>query len=452
MGMTRIAGLGWLALVATGCTTPIDLVDTDGVADTGDEGQTDGSAGSGSSDGDGSDQSDDGDTDNGPICAVGTEGCPCDRGTCDAGLACAFDVCAPLAGDCGNSTVDPGEGCDDGNLTDGDGCNADCLPSARNLVTLSVGSDTASIATAVTTDGNAIIVAGGDNDVQASDAWVHKYDGQGTELWAAVVPDPAQLWSVTASDDGAIAVSGGLFPEEALAFGMFYVARYDADGEPLGEFVSESHNAAGMVAADPAGGFLVAAGIAAAVRLEGDELTEQATDGRTIGGLDVTPGGVLTAFGDMEPLVYWVGSFDTTQDVSTVSWQQTMSERPMDLATDDAGNVVVLGQTSADDEWWLRRFGPAGEEQWKSVLELDSLGRPNAVAVDSHGRIVVVAEGGHPNLGGGRWIAKYHPDGEVLWVVEEDEGEARDVSIGDDDQVVVCGRTETQGWIGVYAP
>src|SRR5207248_1704812 len=33
-------------------------------------------------------------------------------------------LCAPAG--CGNLTLDPGEECDDGNLTAGDGCEADC--------------------------------------------------------------------------------------------------------------------------------------------------------------------------------------------------------------------------------------------------------------------------------------------------------------------------------------
>src|SRR5690606_13520241 len=35
-------------------------------------------------------------------------------------------VCEP-AGECGNSVLDAGEACDDGNTTNGDGCDAACL-------------------------------------------------------------------------------------------------------------------------------------------------------------------------------------------------------------------------------------------------------------------------------------------------------------------------------------
>src|SRR5438105_3518080 len=37
---------------------------------------------------------------------------------------CSGGLCVPLA--CGNSVIQPGEQCDDGNNTSGDGCSADC--------------------------------------------------------------------------------------------------------------------------------------------------------------------------------------------------------------------------------------------------------------------------------------------------------------------------------------
>lgn len=64
----------------------------------------------------------------GPGCAPGDEGCACDEGACAEGLVCIDEVCTvPL---CGNGVVDAGEGCDDGNRTDSDGCDLDCTISA----------------------------------------------------------------------------------------------------------------------------------------------------------------------------------------------------------------------------------------------------------------------------------------------------------------------------------
>lgn len=48
----------------------------------------------------------------------------CDDGNVSAGDGCAADCTLEPA--CGDSAVDEGEECDDGNATDGDGCEADC--------------------------------------------------------------------------------------------------------------------------------------------------------------------------------------------------------------------------------------------------------------------------------------------------------------------------------------
>ncbi|MCX4242723.1 RCC1 domain-containing protein [Paraliomyxa miuraensis] len=70
----------------------------------------------------------------GPICTPGELACACDDGACSGDLSCIEGVCTvPL---CGNGAVDAGEACDDGNRTDGDGCQVDCTvsPGAAEVV------------------------------------------------------------------------------------------------------------------------------------------------------------------------------------------------------------------------------------------------------------------------------------------------------------------------------
>jgi cysteine-rich repeat protein len=45
---------------------------------------------------------------------------------CPPGWACTADLSACILGSCGNGVIDGAEVCDDGNVTDGDGCSADC--------------------------------------------------------------------------------------------------------------------------------------------------------------------------------------------------------------------------------------------------------------------------------------------------------------------------------------
>lgn len=50
-----------------------------------------------------------------------------EAGECQAGARCENCVCViPPPNPCGNSKIDPGEACDDGNQKEGDGCNAQC--------------------------------------------------------------------------------------------------------------------------------------------------------------------------------------------------------------------------------------------------------------------------------------------------------------------------------------
>jgi cysteine-rich repeat protein len=56
----------------------------------------------------------------------GELGCACyDNGTCNDGLDCRDDVCAPPS--CGNGALESGEDCDDGNSASGDGCSEACV-------------------------------------------------------------------------------------------------------------------------------------------------------------------------------------------------------------------------------------------------------------------------------------------------------------------------------------
>jgi cysteine-rich repeat protein len=45
---------------------------------------------------------------------------------CPDGTTCAAVQAVCIVGNCGNGLVDPGEQCDDGNITEGDGCSANC--------------------------------------------------------------------------------------------------------------------------------------------------------------------------------------------------------------------------------------------------------------------------------------------------------------------------------------
>jgi len=57
---------------------------------------------------------------NGEVCTMDNQ---CDSGQCDT--TTTPGICEPAVG-CGNGSIQAGEGCDDGNTTNGDGCSASC--------------------------------------------------------------------------------------------------------------------------------------------------------------------------------------------------------------------------------------------------------------------------------------------------------------------------------------
>lgn len=81
------------------------------------------------------------DADTGPdVClAPAPPGCPCGGDDdCGVGTACLDGICNPPT--CGDRAVDRGEACDDGNLIDDDGCDADCQLS-RGVAGVAAGAE-----------------------------------------------------------------------------------------------------------------------------------------------------------------------------------------------------------------------------------------------------------------------------------------------------------------------
>ncbi|KIG12668.1 hypothetical protein DB30_01156 [Enhygromyxa salina] len=62
-------------------------------------------------------------------CDVGTLDCECTSGDgCNAGLVCNGGICEEIVAVCGNSEIETGELCDDGNSDNTDSCTTLCMP------------------------------------------------------------------------------------------------------------------------------------------------------------------------------------------------------------------------------------------------------------------------------------------------------------------------------------
>lgn len=110
------------------------------------------------------------------------------------------------------------------------------------------------------------------------------------------------------------------------------------------------------------------------------------------------------------------------------------------------GDDDDTGDSESGEETGDEMPPQTGELQWHTVWE----GSPNwdwgaGVAIDSQGDIVVAGvTNQHPHFGeGDQWLAKFNPDGELIWSIEQDFMEETDtlsdVVIDRDDRIVVVG-------------
>ena len=117
---------------------------------------------------------------------------------------------------------------------------------------------------------------------------------------------------------------------------------------------------------------------------------------------------------------------DCTQTVDTSIWTDTVAggagiqERGQGIATDDMGNVYVIGyiiESVGNPDVWVRKYDPDGSETW--TVTFDPSGgdddRGYGIAVDSAGNIFICGDTtptpGETDL----WFAKLDPNGAELW-------------------------------------
>ncbi|MCA9653978.1 MAG: hypothetical protein KC501_28915 [Myxococcales bacterium] len=127
------------------------------------------------------------------------------------------------ANTCGNGMLEPGEVCDDGNTTSGDGCSATCQPESCAMVwswTEPVDDgDPGANDTTVDGTGN-VYVVGDTPGPSDNDIWVAKWN-----------PDGSQAWSQRIDSGNGIDVGLGIAVDEA---GEVYIAgRVAGDGDAM---------------------------------------------------------------------------------------------------------------------------------------------------------------------------------------------------------------------------
>ncbi len=398
-------------------------------------------------------------------CPTGTESCPCDAGSCEAGLVCEAGLCIP-GPLCGNGAVEPGEACDEGPANDDQGlCKTDCTvqtcgdgfvgPREGCDDGNQINEDGCTNVCALPTCGDGILHPGeacDDGNAEDSDACL-------TSCVSASCGDAVVWAGVEGCDDG----ENGVDTDACLS---------------------------GCVAAS-CGDTLVWAGVEGCddgndvdldgcnldCKITGELVWEQVWGDPEPGvcdyfhGVDVGPGGVVVAVGSHDKLA--IPTHDCELIVRAYSstgeplWSAEIAgpggacDQAWGVDIDADGNAYVAGHiydpVEANHDQWVGKFSPAGELVWSNVL-----GRANddfgyGLAIDGLARVVVVGSRQDPDLDYDLAIRWLTAEGEPITDTQiEGEGAAYALDVHTrGDATYVTGFVSVAGqsqdiWLGRY--
>ncbi|MEZ4379783.1 MAG: hypothetical protein R3A79_00425 [Nannocystaceae bacterium] len=300
---------------------------------------------------------------------------------------------------CGDGIVDLGEVCDDGNVVDGDGCNADCQPSGELLWSEVIGSglvkDDEAFGCDVDGFGNFYVTGYVSTEAQSRDIWYRKYDDGGAELWTMTVDGPAsssdQGRGIVAEDSELFYV-GGLAPVD-LQGQDTWLRRHSADGSALW---TKTYNG-------PADGGDIIRGLAAAPNN------------------GVIAVGHHTTLDQMQDM--WIRLYGEGGNVvwtRTYTGQSGLHDQAERAAVAADGSIYVVGTENVTGEgynMWLSKLDPDGNILWTRIRN----GPGNkgdylrGVAVDEDGDAVVCGYETLLDIPWQSWIRRYDPSGDIVW-------------------------------------
>lgn len=270
----------------------------------------------------------------------------------------------------------------------------------------------------------------------ASDVFVRKYSKAGVALWTRQFGTSGweDLRGLATDAEGSVFLAGsttGVLAGVSEGGYDVFVRKYDASGTVgwTHQFGTIEDDGARALTTDSAGNVIVAG------------YTKGSLDGDGAGESDVfvrklTPEGV--------PL--WTHQLGTS-----------VTDSARGVATDAAGNIVVVGRTkgalqgasAGDTDVFVRRLDPDGVHLWTLQFGTSGNDRPGGVAIDSQGEIVVAGYTNgdlHRGSAGGYdvFVHRLNPDGELLWADQfgtSAEDRARAVAADPERNVIIAGNT-----------
>ena len=339
---------------------------------------------------------------------------PADGETSESDSETGPPIFDPPEAECGNGYLDPGEQCDDANLTDGDGCDSLCQIPCGMLWETSIPSPAVDVLPtvvdmAVGADGT--IVVAGLTDAQTSeidnDLWMGAWSSAGEPLWSGSYDvieglDDAPA-AVAVAPDGAVYLSATLQATEGTDI---WVGRFDETGTQVWSATFDSpivgsNDVASGMAITPTGNPLVA-------------------------------GKMRIADGDTD---LWIAELspDDGAELWSTTWSGAVAENGFSL---DAGGSVAVG---SDGTIWATAIEYVAFDTFDvHVLSFDPAGTllgdwapqagpgshehtPDEIAVASDGSVYFAISRIGP--GATFWVHRLDPSdggatGEIAWVRE----------------------------------
>jgi hypothetical protein len=155
-----------------------------------------------------------------------------------------------------------------------------------------------------------------------------------------------------------------------------------------------------------------------------------------------------------EPTDAWMGKYDPEGgELWTVTHDggADADDSAADVATDSAGNVIVVGEETVSEPGgtrkWIAKYGPEGVPEWMLSVDFppgEGTSGAEGVAVDSQDNIVVTGSVSSTCSSHNIWVRKHDPDGEELWTrMHDDKSHGKDqglaVAVDGSDNVIAAG-------------
>jgi Lectin C-type domain/Beta-propeller repeat len=270
------------------------------------------------------------------------------------------------------------------------------------------------------------------------DAFLAKYDSSGNLLWMRQLGTTQYEWYENVATDsfGNAYISGATYGSlggPLAGADDTFLAKYDSNGMLLWkrQLGGSSWDGSRSVATDSSGNAYIV----------GETGNSLGGSGSLVGNIDA-----------------WIGKYSSN---GTLLWTKqlgtTVYDGASDVVIDNSGNIYIsgwtegsLGGTSAGGiDAWVAKYNSSGTRLWTKQLGTSADDQSWSIATDAAGNVYLtgLTSGnlGGINAGGDdAWVAKYNPNGNLLWTRQLGtfvDDQAFGIAVTDNGKVYISGWT-----------